>query len=101
MAICCKVCVCPRIDEIKHVLLDKIKELKLYFFVKNEQYNANNRLKNEMSDNVMLVKVHYPKVMKINNKMSTSLLISVTQHLASSQQFSTFDVTANYYKRAL
>ena len=54
-----KVRVCTRIDEIKNVLLDKIKELKLHLFVRNEQYNTYNRLKNEMSDNNMLVHVDY------------------------------------------
>ena len=43
----------------------------------------------------------FAKVMKINNKMSVSLLILVTQHLASSQQLPTFDVTVNYDTRAL
>ena len=43
-----------------------------------------------------------PKIIKkINNKMTASLLILVMQHLASSQQLPTFNVAANYYKRAL
>ena len=54
-----KVCVCTRIDEIKNVLLDKIMELKLHAFVKNEQYNTCNWLKNEIPDNAMLVHIDY------------------------------------------
>ena len=45
-----------RIDEIKNVLLDKITELKLHIFVKNEQYNT---YKNKIPDNVILVHFDY------------------------------------------
>ena len=48
-----------RIDEIKNVLLDKITELKLHIFVKNEQYNTYNSLKNKIPDNVILVHFVY------------------------------------------
>ena len=54
-----KVCVSTRIDEIKNVLLDKIMKLKVHAFVKNEQYNTYNCLKNEMPDNAMLVHIDY------------------------------------------
>ena len=43
----------------KNVLLDKIMELKLHAFVKNEQYNTYNCLRNEMPDNAMLVHIDY------------------------------------------
>ena len=48
-----------RIDEIKNVLLDKITERKLHIFVKNEQYNTYNSLKNKIPDNVILVHFDY------------------------------------------
>ena len=46
-------------DLMKSIHLDKIMELKLHVFVKNEQYNTYNCLKNEMPDNAMLVHIDY------------------------------------------
>ena len=43
----------------KNVLLDKITELKLHIFVKNEQYDTYNSLKNKIPDNVILVHFDY------------------------------------------
>ena len=59
-----KVCVSTRIDEIKNVLLDKIMKLKVHAFVKNEQYNTYNCLKNEMPDNAMFAHIDYSKSYK-------------------------------------
>lgn len=54
-----KVCICTGVDDVKQILLDKIRELKLHVYVKNEQYDLYNQLKNEMPANAMLVHVDY------------------------------------------
>ena len=48
-----KVCICTRIDETENALLDKIKEVKLHIFVKKEQYNTYNCLKNKMPNDAV------------------------------------------------
>ena len=45
--------------DIEELMIKKIKEVKYYVFVKNEQYRVYNELKSDMPENALLVHVDY------------------------------------------